>query len=456
MKKNYHIRAAFVAALAGILFGYDTGVMSGAILFVANEFNLDAAMNGLVVGAVLFGAFLGAIISGWSADHFGRKQLLVITACAFIVGSVETAIAPSIAWLAFGRIFIGVAIGIASYTAPLYISEISPPDQRGALVSLNQLAISIGILLSYIVNYYCAIYEEWRWMLGIGVVPAILLLIGMSKLPCSPRWKLSKGYEQEARTILQKIRGEEANIDQEINEIKETLKEDVGDWKALFSKKIRSALWIGFALAAIQQVTGINTILYYAPTIFQMSGFESATAAILATMGIGMVFVLFTVLSLRLIDTIGRRPLLLIGLSGMIIGLGFLAWAFKQPDHTATHWMTVSSMILYIASFSISLGPIVWLMITEIYPLKVRGVGASFATCVNWASNLLVTATFLKLVEWLGTSETFSLYMALSLFSLYFVYYFVPETKGVSLEKIEEHLMTGKPWRELGKLGVKA
>lgn len=389
MRSYYYIWIAFVAALAGILFGYDTGVMSGAILYVAKEFNLTAGMNGLVVGAVLFGAFLGAIVSGWAADALGRKKLLIITAWVFIIGSIETALSSSIALLAIGRIFIGFAIGIASYTAPLYISEISPTKHRGALVSLNQLAISIGILLSYIVNYYCAtcaVNQEWRWMLGIGVVPAVMLLIGMSYLPCSPRWVLSKGRENEARAILQKVRGDSIQIDAEIEEIKMTLNEDIKDWRILFSEKVRPALWLGFGLALIQQVTGINTILYYAPTILQMAGFETATAAILATMGVGVVFVLFTLISLKLIDTLGRRPLLFMGLIGMAIGLAFLAWAFKNPQRHAFHWLTVSSMLLYIASFAISLGPVVWLMITEIYPLKVRGVGASMATCINWGA----------------------------------------------------------------------
>lgn len=452
MGSYYYIWIAFVAALAGILFGYDTGVMSGAILYVAYEFNLSAGMNGLVVGAVLFGAFLGAIISGWAADTLGRKKLLIITAWAFIFGSVETAFSTSIAWLAAGRVFIGFAIGIASYTAPLYISEISPTKHRGALVSLNQLAISIGIFISYIVNYYCAtcaVNQEWRWMLGLGVVPAVMLLIGMSYLPCSPRWVLSQGREKEARAILQRVRGQDTQIDEEINEIKMTLNDDVNDWKQLFTEKLRPALWVGFGLAFIQQVTGINTILYYAPTILQMAGFETATAAILATMGIGAVFVLFTLVSLKLIDSLGRRPLLFMGLIGMSIGLAFLAWAFDNQNSQSFHWLTVSSMLLYIASFAFSLGPVVWLMITEVYPLRIRGVGASFATCINWASNLLVTATFLTMIQFIGTSGTFSLYLCLSILSIFFVYFYVPETKGVSLEQIEEHLMSGKSWREL-------
>lgn len=453
MGNYYYIGIALVAALAGILFGYDTGVMSGAILFVAKEFQLTAGMNGLVVGSVLFGALFGAIVSGWTADYLGRRKLLIITAWAFILGSIETAFSPTIAWLMAGRMFIGFSIGIASYTAPLYISEISPSKHRGALVSLNQLAISLGIFFSYVVSYYCAscaIDGEWRWMLGVGVVPAVLLLVGMMYLPDSPRWVFSKGRDNEATHILRKIRGLDEDITNEVQEIKSCLKEDFQGWKELFSKKIRPTVYIGFGLAIIQQVTGINTILYYAPTILNMSGFETDAASILATMGIGVVFVLFTLLSLKLIDTLGRRPLLIIGLFGMTVGLILLAWIFDNPRLQTIHWLTLSSMLLYIASFAISLGPVVWLMISEIYPLKVRGVGASFATCANWTSNLLVTVTFLTLIEYLDASGTFLVYMVLSLFSILFIYFLVPETKGVSLEKIEENLMAGKPWRELG------
>ncbi|CDR33502.1 sugar porter family MFS transporter [Criblamydia sequanensis] len=454
MKVDYCLKVALVAALAGILFGYDTGVMSGAILFVAEEFGLDSTMNGIVVGAVLFGALLGAAFSGRIADALGRKKLLILTAIAFILGSIGTAFSPSIATLTIGRLFIGFAIGIASYTAPLYISEISPADKRGQLVSLNQLAISLGILISYIVDFYAASYfsqNEWRWMLGLGVVPAIFLLIGMIYLPDSPRWVFSKGRESEAKEILQKIRGPNVSIENELGEIRMTLKEDREDWRLLFSKTLRPAIYTGFGLAAIQQITGINTILYYAPTILRLSGFESNNAAIFATMGIGVVFVLFTLLSLRLIDTLGRKPLLFMGLLGMSLGLSLLVFVFANPKNQIVHWLAISSMLLYIASFAVSLGPVVWLLISEIYPLKIRGIGASLATCVNWGSNLIVTATFLSLVDWIEVSGTFSLYLSLSLFSLFFIYYFVPETKGVTLEKIEEHLMANKPFRELKK-----
>jgi sugar porter (SP) family MFS transporter len=452
MRESFHLFMALVAALSGILFGYDTGVMSGAILFITKEFHLTAGINGIVMGAVLLGALVGAICSGRLTDALGRKRLLLVVAVIFMLGSLGTAVAQSILQLILGRIGVGIAIGVASYTAPLYISEISPQKQRGAMVALNQLAISVGILISYIVDYGAAHYEAWRWMLGLGFLPGLFLFLGMLYLPDSPRWMLSKGHEKEARRVLQKIRGPHAEIDAEINAIQATLHKETGHWRALFSRSVRPVLWIGFALAFIQQVTGINTILYYAPSILEMSGFGSSTTSILATMGIGAIFVLFTIISLPLIDWIGRRPLLMSGLVGMGLSLGVLAWLFKEEALAPSlHWLALVSMLVYIACFAFSLGPIMWLMIAEIYPLRIRGVGASLATCVNWASNLLVTATFLKLVQWIGADGTFSLYMIFSFLSLIFVYFLVPETKGISLEEIEANLFSGNRWRNLGK-----
>src|SRR3989344_1057481 len=433
MVKNYYIFIAMIAALSGILFGYDTGVISGAILFIENEFPLTPAMNGLVVGAVLLGALFGALFSGKITDIFGRRRVLIIVALIFILGALWTAFAPSILALILGRIGVGVAIGVASYVGPLYISEVAPQQHRGALVSLNQLAITIGICLSYVVDYFFALSGEWRWMLGMGVVPGILLLLGMLYLPDSPRWIVSQGREEEAKKILMKLRSSERVVEKEIAAIKVTLKQEATHWKIVLSKTVRPVLWIGFSLAIIQQITWINTILYYAPTILKMAGFGSATVSILATMGIGIVLVISTLIALPLVDRWGRRPLLIMGLAGMAMGLGLLAWLFQSSTTIppSLEWLGLASMLLYIASFSFSHGPIMWLMIAEIYPLQVRGVGASMATCVNWASNLLVTASFLELVQFLGARGTFLIYMVAAVASIVFIYFLVPETKGI-------------------------
>jgi sugar porter (SP) family MFS transporter len=448
----FFVFIAAVAALSGILFGYDTGVISGAILFINDAFALSPQMNGVVVSAVLLGALLGAAISGRLTDRFGRKRLLIADAIIFIIGTLISAFAPSIALLIVGRIVVGLAIGVASYIAPLYISEIAPARHRGALVSLNQLAITIGILLSYIVDYFFAQTGQWRWMFGAGVVPAVLLLIGMIYLPYSPRWLVSRGQYTKALGILRRIRGNEEQANTELSAIKATLQDKQGDWKMLFSKGIRPTIYIGIGLAVIQQVTGINTIIYYAPTIFKMAGFESATTAILATMGVGVVFVLFTIIALPLIDTLGRRVLLLVGMVGMALSLAALSWAFHQGDTTVASlkWVALGSMVVYIACFAFSLGPIMWLLIAEIYPLKVRGLGSSLATCANWGSNMIVALTFLTLIKLLGPSATFLIYFIVTLISIFFIYWFVPETRGVTLEQIEANLYAGLSTRQLG------
>lgn len=452
-RSHFFIVISVVAAFAGILFGYDTGVISGAILFISKEFDLSAQMNGVVVSTVLMGAFFGAIISGRISDHIGRKMLLIIDAIVFIIGTTITCFAPTISILIIGRFIVGLAIGVSSYVAPLYISEIAPPKYRGALVSLNQLAITIGIMLSYVIDYFFAQEGGWRWMFLAGVVPAVCLLVGMICLPRSPRWMVAHGHLKKALKILRKIRGDGANIQAEIDEIQKSLKVQKGDWHMLFSKVVRPTVIIGVGLAFFQQVTGINTIVYYAPTIFEMAGFHSSVSAILATMGIGVVFVIFTIIALPMIDTVGRRPLLLWGLVGMAIGLLVLSWAFFEKEHNLffLRWFTVGGMILYIASFSVGLGPIMWLMISEISPLRLRGLGSSLATCVNWASNWLVALTFLTLVDFISASGTFFVYFVISIIAIFFIYLKVPETKGVTLEQIERNLYAGKHSRQLGR-----
>lgn len=447
---RFYIVIAIVAAFSGILFGYDTGVISGAILFIKKEFSLSPQMNGLVVSSVLIGAFIGAAFSGRLADLIGRKRLLIIDSIIFIIGSLICTFALTIWTLIFARTFVGIAIGIASYIAPLYISEISPPKHRGALVALNQLAIGVGIFISYIVDYFFALFDQWRGMFAVGVIPALCLLVGMIFLPYSPRWMASKGKKEEALKILERIWGKNANIHEELEGIEKSLQKQRGSWKMLFSKRVRITLVIGMGLAAIQQVTGINTIIYYAPTIFEMAGYSSAANAILATIGIGAIFIIFTFIALPLIDAWGRRPMLFIGVTGMCIGLLGLSYAFLAKD-SHTDWMVLPSILIYIASFELGLGPVLWVVVSEIYPLRVRGLGASFATSSNWAANWLVSFSFLSLIEMFGPSLTFFMYFLIGIGAFFFIYFLVPETKGITLETIENNLMAGKSARKLGR-----
>jgi MFS transporter, SP family, galactose:H+ symporter len=439
-------RIAFTAALCGLLFGYDTAVISGALLFLKNDFALSPLAQGLVASAVLAGAAPAAGFSGALVDRFGRKRLVIAVSILFFIASLATALAPTIAWLIAGRILVGVAIGICSYVGPLYISEIAPAERRGALVSLNQLLITVGILVSYLVDYLLAGGEHWRWMFAAAALPAAMLGVGMVFMPESPRWLVLQGRYAEAKEILLRVRSGERAVNEELGIVesvtieKETAKTD-NRWSTILDPRYRTAVILGIGLAIFQQVTGINTIIYYAPTIFQLAGFGSAAQSILATAGVGAVNVLMTVVSLRLLDRVGRRPLLLTGIAGMIVSLGILGFVFHfRNQSVAFAWMAVVSVMLYVGSFAISLGPIFWLLISEIYPLQVRGAAMGVATMANWGSNLIVALTFLTLVQQMGPANAFWLYGLISIGSFVFSYRLVPETKGRTLEEISERM----------------
>jgi len=434
-----------ISALAGLLFGYDTGVISGAILFVRKDFLLSTFQEEVVVAAVLLGAVAGAAFGGKLADALGRRKLLIHVAILFIIGAIGTALAPSPTLLAIGRVVVGVAIGIASFTAPLYISEVSPPAIRGKLVSLNQLMITLGIVVSYLADYGLADKEAWRWMFGLAAIPALILLIGLLFVPESPRWLMSRSQDDQARAVLQRIR-ESGDVSAELAEIKADLSLQEGGWRELLNVSLRRPLVIGIGLAVFQQFTGINTVIYYAPTIFQLAGLHSASAAILATVGVGVVNVLLTIVALRMLDRAGRRPLLLYGLVGMVISLGVLGAAFLfASSSSVVAWLAVISLAVYVACFAIGLGPVFWLLISEIYPLKIRGRAMGVATMMNWGSNLIVALTFLSLLHSLGRSATFWLYAVIGIIAWFFVYRLVPETKGRTLEQIDAE------WHGVGK-----
>jgi sugar porter (SP) family MFS transporter len=432
--------AAVFAALGGLLFGYDTGVISGALIFIKSQFQLSVFHQELVVSVVLIGAAVGALGGGRLADAFGRRLMLIVTALIFMAGALVCAAAASVGALIVGRIIVGLGIGLSSSTVPVYISEVSPPGARGWQVSLFQLAITIGILGAYLVDYGFAASGGWRWMLGLAVVPGALLGLGMLAMPETPRWLAKHGHAESARKVLARIRGTQ-DVQAEFQEIQSTLSqaEERGHFSDLLAVSVRPALVVGVGLAIFQQITGINTVIYYAPTIIQSAGIPSASGAILATAGIGLVNVLMTIVAMWLIDRAGRRPLLVTGISGMVISLGVLGFVFRTHEPSAgMGWLAVVILMAYVASFAISLGPIFWLLIAEIYPLRVRGIAEGTAAGTNWAANLLVSLTFLSLLQALGPSWTFWLYGLLSIGSLLFSYSLVPETKGRTLEEIEQ------------------
>jgi SP family galactose:H+ symporter-like MFS transporter len=438
--RSFVYLAAAFAALGGLLFGYDTGVISGAELFIRKDFTLSTFALEVIVSGVLAGAAVGALGGGRLADLFGRRKLLIATAIIFAAGAILCAAAESPGILVVGRIIVGLGIGLSSSTVPVYISEVAPADARGWQVSLFQLAITVGILLAYVVDYAFARIESWRWMFGFALIPAAIFGAGMLFLPESPRWLLRSGQRESARATLARVRGT-PDVANELLEIAQSLShaEEKGRLSDLFEASLRPALVAGIGLAIFQQVTGINTVIYYAPVIIQSAGISSASGAILATAGIGLVNVLMTIVAMRLIDRAGRRPLLLTGIAGMVVTLGFLGLVFRSNTHSSAFaWLAVISMMAYVASFAISLGPIFWLLISEIYPLKIRNSAEGVAATVNWGSNLVITLTFLTLVEQLGPSWTFWLYGICAVGAWIFSFYFVPETKGRTLEEIEE------------------
>lgn len=452
-----HQRAIYlissVAALAGLLFGFDTGVISGAILFINKDFQLNHIQTEVVVSAVLFGAFFSALVSGRLCDIHGRKNVIILTAITFIIGTLVCSFSPSVSGLIVGRLILGFAIGIASYAAPLYLAEISPKKIRGFLVTLNQLAITMGILFSYLVDFAFSYQQAWRLMLFVGIVPALLLLIGMFFLPESPRYLLLKRKIDEARQILAKIRPA-GEVENEMSAIIHSQTHRSLRGSDLWSKKrFRAILMVGITLAVTQQVTGINTIIYYAPTIFQRAGFHT-TNAILVTTLIGVVNVAFTLIALPLIDRIGRKTLLLVGVSGMCISLMVMGFAFTQNIvNDSLRYMLMASMMTYIACFAFSLGPMVFVILSEIFPLAIRGQGMSLAMSANWGANTIVALLFLSIIHQIGMTQTFYLFAVLCLLTLCFVFYFIPETKGVSLEQIERNIFAGVASRHLGQQG---
>lgn len=436
---------AAVAALGGLLFGYDTGVISGALLFIKDVFHLSPAMQGLVAAIALAGAVAGAMVGGSLSDRFGRRMVILVTALGFIAGALLSAMAPELLTLLAGRVVVGVAIGVASMVCPLYLAEIASAGQRGGVVSLNQLCITLGIVASYLVGYALSgVADGWRWMLGLGAVPGLVLALGMLAMPESPRWLAGHGRPQDAGAALQRLHPDQ-NVDGAVAELRSDLRREgkALPWAAMLAPRMRRPLIVGMGLAMFQQITGINTVIYFAPQIFQAAGLSSNSASILATAGIGAVNVALTVVAIWLIDRVGRRPLLLWSLGGMAMALLALAGGFAFGAQGSLGWLTALSLAGYVAFFAVGLGPVFWLLISEIFPLALRGRAMSLAAVSNWGFNLVVTLTFLSLIAAFGPAGTFLLYAALTGIAILFTAAMVPETKGRTLEAIEADL--GRP-----------
>jgi len=429
-----------VTAIGGLLFGYDTGVISGAILYIQEQYPISTMQKELIVGILSLGAIFGALFGGPLCDWIGRKKTVLIASICFLVSAIILACVKSINEIIILRFVIGISIGISSTTSPLYIAELAPRYARGALVSINQLAITIGILASYLIGLLFVESQSWRIMFVLAAIPASIQFIIMCFFPESPRHLTNIGKKTKALTILEKFRGSRRDAELEVEHIEKMIDQNQKtQWSELLSKAIRPALIAGIGITLIQQITGINTIIYYAPTIFKLAGVTENRNALIATIGVGTINVLTTFIAIFLLDKVGRKPLLYFGLGGMIFSLIALSIGFHQKTpEIYSEIICNATLMLYIASFAYSLGPISWLLNSEIYPLHIRGKAMGLATCFNWLSNFIITSTFLNLINIMGKSGTFLLYAFFGMIGLYFIKKKVPETKAKSLEEIED------------------
>jgi sugar porter (SP) family MFS transporter len=434
----------FFGALGGLLFGYDTGVISGALLFIPDDFKLTPFLQGAIVAALLLGAMVGSACAGRLADRFGRRNLIITAAIIFTVGALVAALAPSVGVLIAARFVLGLAVGSAALVVPLYLAEIAPTEVRGAVASLNQMMIVVGILAAFVVNAILASSGNWRLMLGLAAVPSLVLLAGMLFMPETPRYLVHAGDEDEARQVLEDLPADE-RIDERIDEIRDVEQEEDTGLRALFQAKwVRPALIVATGLAAFQQFVGINTIIYYAPTTLTNVGFGK-TSAIYANLVIGVVNVGMTVIAIKIIDRVGRKPMLIAGLAGMVgslLVLGISLSALATPHHPGDPAAIITLVCLgtFIASFAATWGPVVWVMIPEVLPLSLRGTAMGVAVFANWAANFAVSQTFPIFLSKFGPGPVFLGYAGMGVLAFLFVKALVTETKGRSLEEIEADL----------------
>lgn len=444
---------AAVAGIAGFLFGFDEGVIAGALHLLRAQFHITSTQEGLMTAAVPFGALFGALAAGRAVERFGRRPMLLFAAVLFAIGALCASLSLGALMLTFARLLLGFAIGIAGLVAPLYISESAPAEKRGMLVSIYQLAITLGILGAYLVGY--AFDESWRIMFAIGIIPGVALFAGMFMLRETPRFLAIRGKPAEARTAIASLRGiapGDPRIEQELEEISETAEADKGHrgWAELFGPVARPALVVGIGLFFLQQLSGINAVIYYAPVVFQEAGFTDASTQILATVGVGIVNVLMTLVGMALIDRIGRRKLLLGGFLFAALALGMIAIG-AATDVQSMDIVAFAGLVVYIGAFAASIGPLPWVMMSEVFPLNVRGRGMSVASVTNWGFNFLVVFSFPILVSDIGLGAVFAIYALVCAFGILFTWRYVPETNGILLEDIERHLRSGRPFRDLGK-----
>ncbi|HTS36368.1 MAG TPA: sugar porter family MFS transporter [Candidatus Solibacter sp.] len=438
---RFYYLPAMVAAIGGLLFGFDTAVINGAIVFIKQQFGLSASQTEIAASSLLLGCVVGASVAAFTSDRFGRKRVLLGAAALFTLSSIGAALPRNLPEFAMARLLGGVAIGIASTLSPLYIAEISPAEKRGFLVSLNQLAIVSGILLSYSVNYLLtgAGPSNWRWMFASAAIPSIAFLFTLLFIPESPRWLVQKGREGEAQRFLTQLAGP-AGAAQEISAIRAAISEESGD---LFDPAFRKALIVAIVIALFSQFTGINTIIYYGSIVFlEHVPHQTANSALWANVIIGAINFVATIAGMLLIDRSGRKAILMSAFAGMALSLAGVSAAIRFQSSGI---IVLICVLTYVACFAVGVGTGTWVLMAEICPTRVRGRAMSLATVCLWCGTLLVTLTFLSLVDAFSAPGVFLLYAVISIAAFVFVWRGVPETKGRTLEEIEKYWIS-KSW----------
>jgi sugar porter (SP) family MFS transporter len=431
-------RVSFIAGLGGILYGFDMGVIAAALIYVRDAFHLSTWMQEVLVIAVLIGVMIGALIGGTVADRVGRRKTLIWGGILFIAGSILAPLSPNVYVLFVARTLLGIAVGFTSVTAPVYVSELAPPQSRGMLIGLYQFALTSGIALADLVGYWFAASHGWRWMFAFGLLPALLFLFMVLTVPESPRWLFAQNRVEEAELVL-KSYTDEAGARVLLEDIRLSLMTKMERrWSALWSPAVRGSLFIAVGFMLLVPATGINAVLYYGPQIFSLAGVSSDKSAIFATFLVAITNVLATVIALVLVDRAGRKPLLFAGLGGMTVALLMLAVCFHNQAALghSLGLIATSCLMFFITCYAFSLGPIAWILVSEVFPLRLRGRGVAAATLSFGTSNFIVSLTFLSLLKAAGTSLTFVLYGGFCILTLIFVRYVIPETKGRELESI--------------------
>lgn len=451
-KQTRNLPTAFIyffGALGGMLFGYDTGVISGALLFIRKDLGLTSTLEGLVVSGVMIGAVVGSLASGPFADRFGRKKIIIFLSVLFILGTVGTSWPPNVTVMILFRIVLGIAVGGASGMVPIYLAELAPAEKRGAITAINSVMNAIGMLLAYVVNYVYSFSGDWNTMLGLALIPSAILLIGMFFLPESPKWLAEHRNIHQAKTVLMMTHDNEAEVDKELFVLKSMLKKnEKGRFSDVFSPWIRPIVFVGVMVAILQQITGANTIFYFMPTVLSDSGLGD-NIALVSHIGIGVINLLMTIVGVFLVDKWGRKKLLALGSLGMGASLLILSIVeYVHSESTLSGVIMIVTMCLFMFAYSTTWGMVAWVLLAEIFPLQIKGTAMAICTFFLWTSNSILAFFFPIATAYYGPAVTFGFFAIICFLSYVFVKKYVPETKGKTLEEIELDFRFSKNFAE--------